>query len=269
MAEESCIWCGGSPANSLEHIVPEALGCPSEFVLRSGVCRECNNKNSKLDRALLTPFEIVTVLKGMPRKRGRRPTVDGYSSIASDYDDNGPAFHINREKYGVRTQSGRMLKGTNADDPIRNFKWERLPDNTANISYEQELRFDRKAVRGLFKIALESIAYFNGLEAARCPDLAQLKHFVMDGGGNFRALLIADPSPTHESCFAPRYQTNDGQQAFGMTLLGVGFMCDFDPNFAFGRELLGEYRRLNIATQVIPNWPRDLWIRNNPPAIEC
>lgn len=263
MAEESCIWCRRTPANSLEHIAPEALGCPAEFVLRSGVCRDCNNKNGKLDRALLTPFEIITVMKGIPRKRGKRPTVDGYSSMASDYDENGPAFYMNREKHSVYAPSGRVLKGTNANDPIRNFRWERFPDDSVKLSYEQELRLDRKAVRGLFKIAVGSIAFFEGLEAARCQSLDGVKHFVKDGGGNFRAILVPDPSPTHESFYAPCYKTDDGHRAFGMALLGVGFICDFDPDFTLGSEILKEYRISDKAAQVIPNYPIDIWEKNN------
>jgi hypothetical protein len=99
VSEEICIWCGGVPANSLEHIAPDALGCPADFVLTAGVCAKCNHKNGRLDRALLVPYEIVTVIKRIPRKRGKRPTVDGFSTFSSDYDENGPVLYVNREKH--------------------------------------------------------------------------------------------------------------------------------------------------------------------------
>ena len=92
MTDEICIWCRERPGTSLEHIAPDALGCPPDFVLTKGVCTECNQKNGQLDRALLTPFEIMTVMKGIPRKKGKKPTVDGFASFASGYDANGQYF---------------------------------------------------------------------------------------------------------------------------------------------------------------------------------
>lgn len=249
--------------NSFEHIAPDALGCPSDFVLTQGVCASCNNKNGLLDQALLRPFEIVTVMKGIPRKKGRKPTVDGFSSFASGYDKNGPVFYINREKHQVLTPSGRLLKGTTADDPIKNARFEPQPDGTVQISYDQELRFDRKAVRGLFKIAIEAIAFFEGLDAARDPALEAVKQFVQKGAGNFRVTLMADQNPSYESYFAPCCIKEGYERVCGMTILGIGFLCDFDPEFAGGRMLLAESAKLGIPAQVIPNWPKSLWNENN------
>jgi hypothetical protein len=50
-----------------------------------------------------------------------------------------------------------------------------------------------------------------------------------------------------------------------MTLLGIGFACDFDPEFRDGEMLLSEMKRQSMSGQVIPNWPRRLWVENNPP----
>lgn len=185
MTEETCIWCGGSPAASLEHIAPDALGCPEDFVLTKGVCSRCNHRNGRLDRALLTPFEIMTVPKGVPRKRGKKPTIDGSASIFSDYDENGPVIYMNHETIPIDLPNGKRLSGVNAANPIRNFEMENQNDGKVKLSYDQELRFDRKAVRGLFRIAVETVAFFEGLSAARAPDLTSARRFVTDGVGNF------------------------------------------------------------------------------------
>jgi hypothetical protein len=265
MSGEPCIWCGSTPADSLEHIAPDALGCPPEFVLSVGVCGKCNHRNGRLDRALLTPYEIITVMKGIPRKKGRRPTVDGFSSFSSGYDENGPVLYINREKHAVQTPDGKWLKGTNANDPIKDAKWELQPDGRVDISYNQEIRFDRKAVRGLFKIAVEAIAFFEGLDAARDPSLAPARHFVSNGGGDFRAIIMPDQNPNYESYFGPCYTKEGYSRVFWMTILGIGFGCDFDPEFRGGKMLLEEIRRQSMKGQVVPNWPRRLWFENNPP----
>ena len=165
----------------------------------------------------------------------------------------------------MQTPLGRSLKGTNAKDPIRNAQFEHQSDGTVKISYQQEVRFDRKAVRGLFKIAVESIAYFEGLDAACDPALDDVKHFVLAGGGNFRAMLMSDPSLSYESYFAPCSVREGFARVCGMTILGLGFLCDFDPNFRGGKMLLAEARKQAVQAQVIPNWPRSLWTENNPP----
>lgn len=268
MTQECCIWCGESRISSLEHIVPEALGCPAGFVLAKGVCAGCNNRNGKLDRALLTPFEIMTVLKGVTRKRGRRPTVNGFRSFSSTYDENGPVFFMNREKYSIDIAGGNPLPGLTADDPIKDFKVSHNSDGSATLSYNQELRFDRQSVRGLFKIAVEAIAHFEGLEAARDPSLSAVKQFVRAGQGDFRALLTPDQNTKYESYFGPCHVSQDGIRVYGMTLLGIGFLCDFDPAFGCGAALLAEAGNQKMQTHVVPNWPREVWLRNNAPSIE-
>lgn len=268
MTEESCIWCGETRISSLEHIVPEALGCPPGFVLKKGVCAPCNNRNGKLDRALLTPFEIMTVLKGLVRKRGKRPTVDGFRSLSSAYNNDGPVFFINREKHPIELPNGAKLAGVNGTDPLKEFEFSRNADGTATLKYNQELRFDRQTVRGLFKIAVEAIAHFEGLEAARDPSLTAVKQFVMAGKGNFRAILTPDENTKYESYFGPCHISQNGSRVYGMTLLGIGFLCDFDPEFGGGAALLDEARNQKVQAQVVPNWPREIWLRNNPSSIE-
>lgn len=263
VSEQTCIWCGGAPADSLEHIAPEALGCPPNFVLPRGVCTKCNQRNGRLDRALLTPFEIVTVLKGIPRKKGKRPTVDGFSSLSSSYNEDGPIFYINREKYSVQIPGGKQLGGVNANDPIVNAAIKNYPDGTAEVSYKQELRFDRKAVRGLFKIAVEAIAFFEGLDAARDTALNGVKHFVTEGAGQFKAIIMVDQNSIYDSYFAPCAGRAGFSRVYGMTILGIGFLCDFDSEFKGGAMLLEEAKKQSVSAQIIPNWPRTLWAENN------
>lgn len=263
MQKETCIWCLKSDDISLEHIVPESLGCPESFLLKSGVCPSCNNRFGRLDRALLTPFEIITVLLGVPRKKGKKPTVDGYSSFASDYDENGPAIYINRERFEIKTPTGRVLKGTNSNDPIRDFAYEILPNRKMRTSYNQELRFDKNSVRALFKIALESIAFFESLEIAREKRYDPVRKFMLTGAGDYRAIIMPDANNEHSSYFSPRNTKEGYSDMVGMTILGVGFICDFDPIFRGGKMIMEEAQRQELQAQVIPNYPKSLWKKNN------
>ena len=129
----NCIWCGRQPANSLEHILPDALGCPPNFVLSRGVCAQCNRENGKLDRLLFKPFEIMTLTKGIRRKGGKRPTVDGLATVASGYDENGPAFFFNRGKSAVKAPTGKMLAPTSRLDEIERFEITHLGDGQVSV----------------------------------------------------------------------------------------------------------------------------------------
>lgn len=258
-----CIWCPNPNAQSLEHIAPESLGCPPNFALREGVCEACNGRHGRLDRALLVPFEIATVLKGIPRKKGKRPTVDGFSSVSSSYDENGPRFYINREKFDIVPEGKKRLKGVTKNDPISGFQMTQLNDGRTQITYNQELRFTREAVRGLFKIAIESIAFFEGLDAARNSELDTVKAFVTSGTGNFRAIMVPDPSAEYESYYAPSWRSEDGNRAVGMTILGIGFLCDFDVECRTFPRLLEAAKQEGTMGQVVPNWPKNLWRKNN------
>lgn len=91
-----CIWCGGDFAKlSIEHAIPEALACPPDLILKNVACAPCNNGFSKVDRALVRQFETISVMYGVPRKRGRKPTIDGWSALASSNGAEGPEIHVN------------------------------------------------------------------------------------------------------------------------------------------------------------------------------
>ena len=172
-----CIWCLKSPAVSLEHIIPDSLGCPPALVLHVGVCSLCNHANGRLDRALLTPFELMTVVRGIPRKKGKRPTIDSYSSVSSRQADTGPEIYINRERYRITPPFGKKLGPTSHKDPFHDVSLERLSNGRANLHVKQRLQFDRDAVRGLFKIALESIALNQGVEATLDSQFDAVRNF--------------------------------------------------------------------------------------------
>lgn len=72
-AVNDCIWCKRPVRKTnIEHILPESLGCPPQFVLQGCVCMSCNNSLGHVDQALLKQFEIVAFMHGVPRKGGGR-----------------------------------------------------------------------------------------------------------------------------------------------------------------------------------------------------
>jgi hypothetical protein len=229
-----CIWCTEQRQGTLEHIIPTSLGCPEWFVLTEGVCQKCNNKNGKLDHALLKPFELMTVFQGMPRKGGKAPTVDSHSSFASGYENGGPAFFFNRGKLPVKTPMGKALGPTSKRDVIEEFKITNLGDGTAEISLRQRLEFGREAVRGLFKIAFETLAFAAGTELVLDPKFDPIRSFVIDDLGSYHALMqtTAGNGDAHIKI------VGDGTGLVSVDVFDQRFICDFHPTFRNGLNLM-------------------------------
>jgi hypothetical protein len=231
-----CIWCNEKGHFTLEHILPEALGCPEQLVLEKGVCCKCNNNNGKLDRALLKPFEFITVINSIPRKRGRKPTISQHSTFASGYDGNGPSLFFNRERFAVETPLGKKLGAFSNSDVIERFAIDHLEAGKVKLEITQRLVFDRQAVRGLFKIALELIGFYEGLGSVRQPEFDLVRDYVMHNKGDFYALLLGGSDTFN---YLPnRFTNNAGAVVVPMTILGIHFICDFDPAFKAGRNLV-------------------------------
>ena len=86
-----CIWCKKDyPKLSLEHAIPDALGCPKGLELTNVACVHCNDRlGKKVDLALVKQFETMTVMYGVRRKNGRKPKIASWSALTSEYTDEG------------------------------------------------------------------------------------------------------------------------------------------------------------------------------------
>ena len=194
----------------------------------------------------------MTVLSGIRRKGGKRPTVDGLATMSSGYDENGPAFYINREKFAVKTPNGKVLAPTSKLDEIDKLEIAHLEDGKVNLTIRQRLLFDRKAVRGLFKIALETIAYHEGLEYVADSKFDHIRKFVMDDEGNLAAVMLYGGPFNHH--ISNRFTNERGDVTVPITILQLGFICDFAANFKNGQNIIAVSTLHNIGAQKVPNW---------------
>lgn len=227
-----CIWCLEHKPSTLEHIFPESLGCPRWLVLEEGVCGKCNNGFGNLDQALLKPFEPITVLLQIPRKGGKPPTIDQHASFMSLHSPVGPQIYINREKYKIAGDLPRTLAGTNAGDSIIKFEHSITLNGKQNLRMDFAFRFDRKAVRSLFKTALELIAFNAGHQAACDEIFDPIRLFVRRNKGDFLAVQgvgkIRDINSDGFPVAADLDHNGHGTVKF--EILGLAFECDFDPS---------------------------------------
>lgn len=225
-----CIWCQKERSVwTLEHPIPESLG-NSEITLPKGVCRKCNSAFGVLDAALLRPFELLTVSLGIPRKGGRRPTIDGWRGMKSRWVGEQPELFLNAGPDDVVTPIGTLKVASKAagiqsittpDHPV--------PGQRVDIGIRHDLRFGRKFVRGIYKCGFELLLLQIGLDLAQDPAFDRVRSFCLDDEGDLSALVIFrefDRVGVSSYFMEPELPSS---AACSFELFGMEFICDFSP----------------------------------------
>src|SRR5918995_740309 len=106
-----CIWCKKPNVDTdIEHIIPEALGCPEGFVLTAGaVCGSCNNNLGHLDQAVIDEFDIPAFIAGVRGKRGRPPKINSRGNMFGTWGESGPVIHVNMGRNPIKAEGGHLL----------------------------------------------------------------------------------------------------------------------------------------------------------------
>lgn len=223
----SCIWCGNTTfSRSIEHILPDALGCPPDFVLTDCVCRPCNNGLAVLDQALLKQFEMMTLVKGVRRKKGRLPTVESWPSVRGRSTKGGPELAINAGPGDVDAW-GKKLKPSRASNGITNIRFERTGQR-ATVQFSQTFGDDPKFVRALYKVAVSSLAFFQGPELIRAPVFDLAREFVLSGGRGFEVLIISRHEPAIHEFPQPVAYGGGAGWLVAFKIFGVEFVADLE-----------------------------------------
>lgn len=165
------------------------MGCPAGFVLGAGlVCTSCNNRLGHLDRAVVDEFDFMLVMAGIPRKKGRGPEIRSRGNVVAT--SNPPEISFNMGRSPTTAHDGTVL-GAMGNSP-RNIQAEFVVDGeTATITFDVELGRNPKFVRGIHKIALESVAFFLGAQVALQSEFDPERRFVLNGVGQRGTLLKA------------------------------------------------------------------------------
>lgn len=217
---------------SLEHIIPESLG-NTEMVLTEGVCRPCNNALSGVDRAVLKQFEIATFVLGIPRK-GRRPaTIDGWQGVRTAFVEGKPHLFVNAGPGDVATPAG-TLRPADRQSGIRALGWSEEPvvGQEHEIRFQQEMRFDRKFTRGIYKCGFETLVRYVGVDIASDQCFDAVRDFTRHNRGSREALAIFRPQDDPREGLISLYMEagNTAASAASFTLFGIEFVCDFHPS---------------------------------------
>jgi hypothetical protein len=223
----------------VEHIIPESLG-NTEMILAEGVCRSCNNALSGVDRSLLKQFEIATFVLGVPRKGGRPATIDGWRGVRTHIQDGKPSLYVNAGPGAVITPAG-PLKPTDRTSGLRALRWSKEPviGQEHQINFEQEMRFDRKFTRGIYKCGFETLVRYVGTDVAQDGAFDAVRAFTRHHRGHLEALAIFRPQDDPREGVLTYYMEsgNAAASAASFILFGIEFVCDFHPSQPYLRML--------------------------------
>lgn len=149
---DTCIWCKKkSNTGSIEHIIPEALGCPDGFYLKDGaVCRRCNNGLAYLDKAVVDEFDILAFWSGVPRKKKKSPVVNSRGNFLGQYLQGNKTLFVNMDREPI-TIEGHRIAGYGKSK--RNIKASfDVVGIKAKVSFTVKFGDNPKFVRGILKI---------------------------------------------------------------------------------------------------------------------
>jgi len=235
MSDNRCIYClQESTEAPPEHVIPEALGCPEEAILRKGeVCQGCNNGLAHLDVALADSFDLARFFTNQPTKKGKPPTIAGRSNVTTIVTNGEPILHINLGPGDVKLPDGRVLKAPNKKGNSLRGKLVVDANGKATIQGEAHAFQNPKFTRAIHKVAIGIIAGTLSRSAALSESLNPAREFVLTGAGPKRTILCRIPTTEWKylhRAWAPRTSAEGYCVVF--VLCGYQFTVDCTPTQA-------------------------------------
>jgi hypothetical protein len=232
---QDCIWCKRPVRKAnVEHILPDSLGCPPDFVLRDCVCMACNNGLGHVDQALLRQFEIIAFVHGIRRKGGRPPVINNWAAIRGRHGPTGPEIFINAGPQTVEAL-GRNLHAASPRNGIHAVTNDgpRIVGQQSRISFSQEFGREPKFRRAVYKVAFGTLAYHLGAAEALRNVYDPVRAFVRKGHGDFDVLMMSggDMAEAHYFC-RPIIPEGCILPVLDIAIFGINFGLDLDPEQA-------------------------------------
>lgn len=226
-----CIWCSNeSTGYHVEHIVPEPLGCPDNFVLTNEeVCIKCNNGLGHIDQAVIDDFDFSAFMAGIPRKGGKPPIISSRGNVKGTVSDSGPEISFNMEKQAVIDHTGKELAGFRNRERDINACFDRS-GKQGKVGFSVEFGRRKKFIRGIFKIAFSALTYFVGASETRKDKYNVIRQYVRKGKGTRHVIFgRAEKSEYHHS-FKPPLKSQSGDYVVQFILCGIMFIVDLSEN---------------------------------------
>jgi hypothetical protein len=232
-----CIWCRNEFERlSTEHGIPEALGCPEDLVLRNVTCVNCNNALGTVDQALLKQFEVATVVYGVPRKGGRRPTIDSWRAISSKHSATGQHIFLNAGPQIVEAEGKRLHPAAKSNGIFDTW----IEPEAGRLGFSQQFGNDPRFVRALYKIGLNLIARHYGVAEAADTRYEHIRAFVWgrpDAPALRAAMETTQTLGPLTGASTPIAKDGRDFPLFSVTILGLMFLIDMSPQQPGLRDL--------------------------------
>ncbi len=247
-----CIWClNDFPKLSLEHGIPEALGCPPDLELHDTTCAECNNRLGTIDQALLKSFEVISVMYGVPRKKGRPPTIDSWRAISSKHRPDGPQIFINGGPDVIDAEGKKLYQAAKSNGVTDLWL---MPDE-GKLGFSMEFGNDPRFLPALFKIGLNLVAKNYGAAAAAGPAYDHIRAFVAGdkAAPSLTAILATEVIPRAVTqASGPIVKSGRSYSMFQITILGVTLIIDLAPDQPGLRDMRGAATLMGESLYIFP-----------------
>jgi hypothetical protein len=256
-----CIWCENISRDSdIEHIIPEALGCPEGFVLPGTiVCKKCNNSLAHLDRAVIDQLEMFSFFEGIPRKKSRPPSINAIGNAYGTVHNGGQHMAINMDKKNSVGIGRRNLS------PFKKNSGHLLAELQKNgvssaVSFDVKLDANEKFCRGVTKIAYSSVAFFLGADYLVGQQFDAVRNYVVNGIGDRRLVLLPIELNHYSNSVSPPMKDSSGDVFVKLRLAVYDFFVDLSPGCLKTQEVLAGLSELNGVNHgwLLPMMPKSL-----------
>ena len=226
-----CIYCKKAhKLPSIEHVIPESIGCPSDAILQNGqVCEKCNKLlGKKLDLHVKDAFDILAFEYNIKRKKGKSAIISSRGNLRAEYAKGKANIYINNSNAPIVDNGGQRLPAYNKSNPRHiDAKFSRN-GNEISLNFSVIFGDSPKFIRGIFKIALAAFALEKGSAFALDSQYDDLRKYINEGFPIYQCICIKEKnSPIQNSIL--HFWEKDGLFLVPIRLFGIDFLCDISP----------------------------------------
>lgn len=248
-----CIWCLKDSSDSdVEHIFPEALGCPDHLTLPGSiVCKRCNNGLAHLDQVVVDDFDFLLLMHGIRRKRGKPPIVASRGNVHATTSTDGLSICFNLDAVDQVAPWGQRVGPYRGRSRDIKPKIEKLGGKLCSIEFDAPIGQDNKFPRGMYKIALNSITYMLGPVVARSERFNWLRNYVKRGGKRRKIMLTSTQNKNFTVTAFPPWINAHGDYALQVQIGLANFLLDLSEDESlmpvFEQEALSQYGKSGFS----------------------
>ena len=236
---KKCIWCLQLNSDSAEeHIIPKALGCPDGFKFDDGtVCESCNNKMGHLDQAVINDFDIVSFMAGVKQKGKEQQLIHSRGNMTGGYGPEGKFLTLNMGPGVIQDSLNKPVAPFNGGE--RHIKGSFVKnENIEEIIFGFKFGCSKKFRRGIYKIALSSLAFFLGQNKVIGNDFNSIRGFVKKGEGDRTIFIKGSADRKYRNQVWSPYVNDKGHYSIVIRLAFVELVADLSPDQSITPELM-------------------------------